>query len=225
MQTITITGSEGLIGSELTRYLTKNNKVIKLDLKLGHDLSNENFVKKWFKEHPTNYIINCFALNHHIDNVKNKKHTLLDFPLDSFSKYLEINLTSLFSVCREFTKNNKHGGIVNFSSTYGLISPKPDLYEGAHKDIGYGVSKAGVINLTKYLAAHLAPNIRVNCLVPGGVQFNQSKKFVQNYSKLTPMKRMMKSDELNPIVDYLCSDDSSYVTGAVFVIDGGYTIW
>ena len=225
MKTITITGSEGLIGSELMKYFSKKNKVIGLDLNLGHDLSDEIFVKKWFKENHTDHLINCFALNHHIDNNKNKKYTLFDFPLDSFSKYLEINLTSLFSVCREFAKNNKYGTIVNFSSTYGVVSSKPNLYDSAHKDIGYGVSKAGVINLTKYLAAHLAPNIRVNCLVPGGVHFNQTKQFIKNYSKLTPMKRMMKSGELNSIVDYLSSDNSSYTTGSVFVIDGGYTIW
>ena len=47
----------------------------------------------------------------------------------------------------------------NFSFTYGLVSPKPNLYDGSHKHIAYGVSKAGVINLTKYLAAHLAPSI------------------------------------------------------------------
>ena len=49
----------------------------------------------------------------------------------------------------------------------------------------------------------MALNIRVNCLVPGGVHFNQTKQFIKNYSKLTPMKRMMKSGELNLIVDYL----------------------
>jgi NAD(P)-dependent dehydrogenase (short-subunit alcohol dehydrogenase family) len=138
---------------------------------------------------------------------------------------LEVNLTVLFSVCREFSRNNKKGSIVNFSSTYGLVSPNPDIYEGSHKHVAYGVSKAGVINLTKYLATHLAPNIRVNCVVPGGVLFNQNKKFRRSYAKLTPMKRMMKKNELNEIVNFLCSDASSYTTGAAFVIDGGYTIW
>ena len=114
---------------------------------------------------------------------------------------------------------------MNFSSTYGLVSPKPNLYDGAHKDIGYGVSKAGVVNLTKYLAVHLAPKIRVNCVVPGGVLFKQNKQFVHKYSKLTPLKRMMKKTELNGLIEYLVGTQSSYVTGATFVVDGGWTTW
>jgi len=224
MRKITITGSEGLIGKELCKFFQKNNHILKLDLQLGHDLSNEKFVKKWFKDNPTDHLINCFALNDHVDN-NQKKNTLYNFSLDTFKKYLEINLVSLFSVCREFARNSKKGTIVNFSSTYGLVSPKPDLYDGHHKDIGYGVSKAGVINLTKYLAVHLAPNIRVNCVVPGGIYLKQNKKFVNKYAELTPMKRMMKKSELNDIIDYLCSDKSSYSTGSIMVLDGGYTLW
>ena len=76
---------------------------------------------------------------------------------------------------------------------------------------------------------HLAPNIRVNCVAPGGVTFKptteQSKKFIKLYEEKTPMKRMMKVDELNGMVKFLCSDESSYATGGVFNIDGGWTIW
>ena len=53
----------------------------------------------------------------------------------------------------------------------------------------------------------------------------QNKKFIKSYSKLTPMKRMMKKTELNELIDYLCSEKSSYVTGSSFTIDGGYTTW
>jgi len=221
---ITITGSEGLIGSELCKFFKNKIKIKKIDLKLGHDLTDEKFVKRWFKENPTKYLVNCFALNDHV-TISRKKRTLYNTSLESFDKYMKINLTTLFSVCREFARNNKKGSIVNFSSTYGLVSPRPDIYEGAHKDIGYSVSKAGVILMTKYLAVHLAPNIRVNCIVPGGILFKQSKKFVKNYSNHTPMKRLMKRYELNELIQYLCCDKSSYVTGSCFVIDGGYTAW
>ena len=192
-------------------------------MKLGHDLTDEGFVKKWFKNNPTKYLVNCFALNDHIDK-KKRKSNLYNFSLDQFSKYLETNVTALFSVCKEFSKNSKAGSIVNFSSTYGLVSPNPKLYEESQKNIAYCVSKGAVINLTKYLAVHLAPNIKVNCIVPGGIQFNQGHKFVSNYSKLTPMKRMMKKTELNGLINYLCSQNSSYVTGATLVCDGGYTV-
>ena len=221
---IIITGSEGLIGKELVNHLQKNHQILKLDLSLGHDLTDEKFVKSWFKKNKANSLINCFAMNDHVDN-KRKKQTLFNIPLDSFSNYLNVNLIALFSVCREFARNNKKGSIVNFSATTGIVSARPDLYNGSHKHIGYSVSKAGVINLTKYLATHLSPSIRVNCVAPGGVKFKQDSNFVKKYSKHTPLGRMMKKNELNSLIEFLSSENSSYVTGAVMVIDGGWTIW
>ena len=224
MKKIIITGSEGIIGSQLCSYFKNKYKIIKLDLKLGHDLSDEDFVKKWFKKNHSDYLINCFALNDHISS-KRKIETLMDVSLDSVTNYLNINITSLFSVCREFARNNKRGGLINFSSYLGIVSPNPTLYEKTNKSIAYCVSKAGVIHLTKYLAVHLAPNIQVNCISPGGILDKQEEKFVKKYSELTPMKRMMKKTELNGIVSFLCNDTSKYVTGSNFVVDGGYTSW
>jgi len=221
---IIITGSEGLLGSEITKYLKKENRVYRLDLVLGHDLTDEKFVKRWFKKNEADCLVNCFALNDHVKG-KKKRSTLFDISLKSFSKYLDVNLTALFSVCREFARNNKTGSIVNFSASTGIVSARPDLYKGGHKHIAYSVSKAGVINITKFLATHLAPNIRVNCIAPGGAENNQDKEFIKKYSSLTPLKRMMKKHELNGIVKFLCSDESSYVTGATFVVDGGWTSW
>jgi len=221
---IIVSGSEGLLGREICKFLQKNNEVIRLDLELGHDLTDESFVKKWFKKNKGNCLVNCFALNDHVEK-NSKRPTLFDIPLDSFATFMNVNLTSLFSVCREFARNNKSGSIVNFSASTGIVSARPDLYDGGHKHIGYSVSKAGVINLTKFLAVHLAPKIRVNCVAPGGAQSSQDKKFIKKYSELTPLKRMMKTNELNGIIDFLCSSNSSYVTGATFVIDGGWTVW
>ena len=224
MRKIIITGSEGLIGKEVTSFFNKKDNVIRCDLSLGHDLNDEKFVKTFFKNNKADYLINLFALNHHIgEDIDSNK--IFDISLKSFDKYLKVNLTSLFSVCREFAINNQMSSIVNFSSTYGCVSPLPNLYDGDEKHIGYGVSKAGVIHLTKHLATHLAPNIRVNCVTPGGVNFLQSEDFKKKYDKLTPMKRMMRADELNGILDFLCSEKSSYVTGENIKVDGGWTAW
>ena len=221
---IIITGSEGLIGKELSKYLSHNNEILCLDLQLGHDLTDESFVKKWFIENKADCLVNCFAVNDHVEK-NQKRGTLFDISLESFTKILNVNLVSLFSVCREFARNNEVGSIVNFSASTGIVSARPDLYDGAHKHAAYSISKAGVINLTKFLATHLAPNIRVNCVAPGGVEHNQEEEFKKKYSKLTPLNRMMKKGELNGIIEYLCSDKSSYVTGSTFVIDGGWTTW
>jgi len=221
---IIITGSEGLLGKEIATYLKKEHEVVGLDLILGQDLTDENFVKDWFSKNKADCLVNCFAMNDHVEEGKTRG-TIFDLTLESFKKFLDINLTSLFSVCREFAINNDNGSIVNFSASTGIVSARPDLYNGGHKHPAYSISKAGVINLTKFLATHLAPKIRVNCIAPGGVEFDQDDKFKQAYAALTPMKRMMKKNELNKLVEFLCTSDSSYMTGSTIVVDGGWTTW
>jgi NAD(P)-dependent dehydrogenase (short-subunit alcohol dehydrogenase family) len=221
---IVVTGSEGLLGKEISQHLEKKHEVYKLDVLLGHDLTNEDFVKEWFKKNKVNCLVNCFALNDHVATGEKRK-TLFDITLESFSKFLNVNLTALFSVCREFAKNNQSGTIVNFSATTGIVSARPDLYNGGHKHPAYSISKAGVINLTKFLATHLAPNFRVNCIAPGGVIHDQDDEFLKKYSELTPMKRMMKKNELNELIELLCGSGSSYITGTTIVVDGGWTTW
>ena len=62
MKKIVVTGSEGLLGSEISKFLEKSYKVYRLDLKLGHDLTDQRFVKNWFKKNHSDYLINCFAI-------------------------------------------------------------------------------------------------------------------------------------------------------------------
>ncbi|HWQ95963.1 MAG TPA: SDR family oxidoreductase [Candidatus Methylomirabilis sp.] len=221
---IIITGSEGLIGSSLASYLEESYEIIKLSLRFGHDLTDEKFVKKWFSENNAEYLVNCFAINDHVTEGE-KNNTLFNVALDSINKMLMVNVVALFSVCREFAKSDTARGIINFSSIYGLVSPNPGIYKDTEKHIGYSISKGAVIQLTRHLAIHLAPGIRVNCIAPGGIEFNQSEEFKRKYSEHTPLKRMMRRDELNNLVEYLCSEKSSYMTGSILTIDGGWTVW
>jgi len=222
MKKIIVTGSRGVIGSALTKYLKKDNLVFELDLALGHDLQNPSFVKKWFLKNKAEYLVNCFAINDHVQK-DSQSSNLLDVELSDLRHYIEVNVIALFSVCREFAKNQTSKGIVNFSSTYGIVSPLPELYENGEKHVGYSISKGAVIQLSRHLAVHLAPRVRVNCLVPGGVKNNQSKDFSVAYSSKTPLNRMMERNELNGIIALLCSNKSSYMTGSVITIDGGWT--
>jgi NAD(P)-dependent dehydrogenase (short-subunit alcohol dehydrogenase family) len=222
---IIIAGSKGLIGSTITSmFYEADYDVIELDLTLGHDLTDEKFAKDFFIKNHASGLINLFALNDHID-AKRTSNKLMDIELSVFDAYLKINLTALFSVCREFARNNDTGAIVNFTSTYGMVSPNPCLYDNDEKNIAYGVSKAGVIQLTRHLAVHLAPRIRVNCIMPGGVKHKQSEEFQQNYGKLTPMNRMMEAKELVGMIRLLVSKEASYCTGGVYAVDGGWTVW
>jgi len=222
---IILTGATGSLGKPISSHLEKDNSVINLAKSLGHDLTDEDFVRTYFKNNKADVLINLFGLNDHVSSDNNSDDAdLFKVSLKSFRDYMEVNLTSLFSVCREFARNNETGSIINFSSIYGLVSPRPDLYTNKEKHIGYSVSKSGVIQLTKHLAAHLAPKIRVNCIAPGGVETEEIEEFSKQYSQHVPMKRMMKPQELFGVIDFLCSENSSYTTGAIFVIDGGWTI-
>ena len=222
---IILAGSEGLMGKSLSAHLeAQGHDVKKLDILLGHDLTDEKFVKEFFSQNEASGLINLFAQMHHVDGTQ-EKSTLFNVTLDSFRSYLDINLTALFSVCREFARNNKSGSIVNFSSTYGLVSPPLDMYDNEEKHLGYSVSKAGVIMLSKHLAVHLAPRIRVNTVIPGGIEYRQEETFKAMYSSKTPMGRMMLVDEIFGVIDYLISDSSSYSTGGEFKVDGGWTAW
>jgi len=237
-KTIIVAGSEGLLGTEITKHLISiGSDVIRCDLSLGHDLNDESFVKEFFASNKADCLINLYAINPHVDksgfvtvSSKDRSTNMFDVTLDSFNAYLQTNVLSLFSVCREYARNNSTGAIINFSSIYGVVSPDPALYEEKQeKHIGYCVSKGAVIQMTRYLAAHLGPAIRVNCIASGGVNFNpsdeDSRRFIKLYTEKTAMKRMMNVDELNGIVEYLCSKKSSYTTGAIFNIDGGWTSW
>ena len=113
------------------------------------------------------------------------------------------------------------------------MGPDPRIYEGSEY-LGhqintppvYAASKAAVIGLTKYLATYWAPHgIRVNTLVPGGIESGQNEAFKENYGRRTPLGRMAHRDEMVGAVVYLASDASSYMTGQEVIVDGGWTTW
>ena len=109
---------------------------------------------------------------------------------------------------------------------YSVIGPDLNLYKNTNVRIsaGYNASKAGIVNLSKWMANYLAPRIRVNAISPGGIYRNHQKKFLKNYVKRTPLKRMAKENDIVKAILFLISDYSSYITGHNLVIDGGFSI-
>ncbi len=154
-----------------------------------------------------------------------------DYPQEAWESVLGVNLTGVLLTCQVFGRSMiEHGGgnIVNLSSTYGVISADPRIYgaSGINSPVSYAASKAAVINVSRYLAIHWRDkNIRVNCLVPGGVYDRQDQGFVDEYCKRTPLGRMAKADDYVGAILFMVSQASAYMTGSVVTVDGGWTAW
>jgi NAD(P)-dependent dehydrogenase (short-subunit alcohol dehydrogenase family) len=150
--------------------------------------------------------------------------------IDAWDRAMRVNLTSAFALtqaARKHLHTSGHGVIVFVSSIYGVVAPNMDLYEGTAmaNPAGYNASKGGLLQLMRYLAAVLAPTIRVNAISPGGVLRQQPEVFQERYRARTPLGRMATEEDLKGAVAYLSSDLSQYVTGHNLIIDGGWTIW
>ncbi len=158
-----------------------------------------------------------------------------DYPLDAWQAALNVNLTGMFLCCqaavRPMLAQGKKGSIINICSTYGLAGPDQRIYQregeqSSYKPVYYSVTKAGVLGLTRYLAAYYAgTQIRINALTPGGIFNNHDDVFLKAYSSRTILGRMADKDEMNGALLFLASDASSYMTGSNLVVDGGWTAW
>lgn len=160
-----------------------------------------------------------------------------DYPLDIWREVMSVNIDGMFlmaqAVGRHLVARGCGGAVIQTASIYGLVGPDARIYEGSDYLGGainapavYAASKAAVVGLTRWLATHWAQHgIRVNCLVPGGVSSGQNNTFSKRYSERVPMGRMARADEMVPALLYLASDASSYVTGHVLAVDGGWTAW
>jgi NAD(P)-dependent dehydrogenase (short-subunit alcohol dehydrogenase family) len=193
------------------------------------------FFKSIFEEFGSLYgLVNSFHYkgnNRKLDTSSNFFSGFEDYPLEAWEKVHDINLKGSFlmsQIAVKYMKLNGGGVIVNFSSTYGNVSANKSIYgdSGINSPVAYATSKAAIINLTRYIATHMAEyNIRANVLSPGGVFNNQSEEFLENYARLTPLKRMADAKDYQGAVLFLLSNASTYMTGANLIVDGGWTAW
>lgn len=150
--------------------------------------------------------------------------------VEAWDRAHRVNTTSAFVLAQEARQalaSHGCGSIVLVSSIYGTLAPDFRIYEGTeiHSPAGYSASKAGLLQLTRYLSTLFAPKIRVNALSPGGVWRDQDPAFVGRYVRGTPMARMATEEDVAGAIAYLASDLSSYVTGTNLLVDGGRSVW
>lgn len=169
---------------------------------------------------------------HHQDavNVSRFEH----YPIGLLERSIEVNLTGTVritqAVCRQMLQQGS-GNIINVASTYSLVAPNQQLYdygegEIRYKPVDYIATKSFIPNFTRYIATFYAKEgIRCNAIVPHGIYNDHEEKFLRNFSKYSPLGRMCDRSELNGPFIFLASDASSYMTGSVMVVDGGWTAW
>jgi len=159
------------------------------------------------------------------------------YSLAEWQKIMSVNVDGMFLVAQavggQMQRQGTGGSIIQTASIYGMVSSDKRIYEGSFylgRQISnpavYSTSKAAVVGLTRYLAANWGDmKIRVNALVPGGVESGQNDTFKARYSARVPLGRMAQGDEMVGALIYLASDASSYVTGHCLVVDGGLSAW
>lgn len=230
---ILVTGSSRGIGREIALYLAKNGFDIDV-----HYVGNQAKAEETAKE------IKSFGKNAEIlkFDIKNREECasvlaeklyygiVLNagiakdnvFPVlegDEWDEVIDTNLTGFYNVLKPLVmpmiSNRIKGRIITMSSVAAL--------SGNRGQVNYSASKAGIIGATKSLALELAKRgITVNCVAPGVIDTDMIKDIpLDEVKKLIPMKRLGQAREVASLVNYLMSEDASYITGQVISVNGG----
>ncbi len=239
---ILIFGSNGLVGRNLSNYLEgKGHKVFKIDLTnkfkeknffkcdITKEISVKNTIRKITKKNKIDVAFNAAAANPKVQKIKSFKFS--DYKLENWKKNLDVDLIGSFNTSKHILKHyesSNSGKIINISSIYGVVGPDQDIYFNKRqkfhgkKPLEYSVSKAGIIGFSKALAAfYKNTNIEVFCLILGGIEENQDKKFKKRYSNKTIIGRMIKKGEYNSIINYLVSNKTPFLTGSCLDLSAG----
>ncbi|MDA7489779.1 SDR family oxidoreductase [Candidatus Pelagibacter ubique] len=251
-QTILITGGTGNVGARYVEFFLRKgwkvlfttrsslkkkkleNKFIDYRKKLkGYkiDLLKKNALKSLL----TKIKKDKFYINHlvnsarSIDFLKVDKKTGMTSRENFLNEYL-LNVFIPYELSFEIFNSNKKTlkTITNIGSQYGIVGSNPKLYKNKYADypIHYGVAKSGLIHLTKELAIRFSRSkVRVNCLALGGIEGRATNKFKKRYANLTPMRRMLKLNDIVKPLEMIIDSDSKAINGQTIVADGGWTLW
>lgn len=234
MKEVILTGGSGGIGRSIAVELsTRGYKVINLDLKRPDDLIDfESYIQVDFRDHlATERIINE---NLHCKNLYGIVHCagyggpyqkISQISLDNYNSIININLTSIFLIlkkCLPLLANNNFGRVIFISSMLGRV--------GSANSTIYSAAKHGLNGLMKSIADEWGrQGITANSISPGfvktamGIQEDQVKNHLAKVIAKTPAGKIAIPEEIARVVSFLIHENSSYINGADWVVDGGMT--
>lgn len=223
---VVITSTNEERASEFVRSFSSNEKIIFFITDLSEPNASSLLIEKINAEGiEINHLINnarsLDSLQVNENGFSEREHLLKEFTMHVVVPY-ELSV-SLFQNQKESLKT-----IVNIGSQYGSVAANPSLYNGdlAQIPIQYGLAKSAVHHLTKELSVRFIKyGIRVNCVAFGGVDGRSNESFKDRYSKLVPSGRMINEHEVVGPIEFLLSESSSSMTGAIIAADGGWTTW
>jgi len=207
------------------------------------DITNENDLLAISKKISRDFgvptgLVNNAAINPAVESGMGGFTRLENLSVETWNRELAVGLTGAMLCSKIFgsmmVESRTPGSLVHVASDHGVIAPNQNLYkvEGideknqAVKPITYSVVKHGLIGLSRYLSTYWSSQgIRSNSICPGGVRNNQNQDFLEKFNRLVPLGRPAEPDEYRGALVFLLSDESSYMTGANLVIDGGRSVW
>ncbi|WDV45727.1 SDR family oxidoreductase [Clostridiaceae bacterium M8S5] len=251
-KTVLITGGNGYLGTAMSEALSKfgatlivasrnNKKNMELKNRLSRygnkvdciqlDISKSTAVKK--------AISNILQKHGKIDVLINNAYycegaEFLSMKEKEWNAGIDGSINGIFHITQPVLKEmikNKYGKIINIASMYGIVAPDVSIYEdnNYYNPINYGVGKAGIIQMSKYIASVYGKyGITCNSISPGpfpNKKVQENKLFINNLEKKVPIGRIGMPNDLKGIIVLLASDASDYINGANIRVDGGWTIW
>lgn len=240
---VIITGCNGQLGRSLTESLINESFfVFGIDLEIEEsyfktfknfkpfllDITKPSSIQTFFQD-IAEYKDNVFGL---VNNAGVAVFTPFNKrTIDDLNKVINVNMIGTILMTKEFmsfTSIEKNIRVINLGSIYGEVAPDLSVYGDTPRMSSeiYGMTKAAIINFTKYLTQFFKDrDANFNCVSPGGIEFNQGKEFKRLYSKRVPLGRMADVTEIANVISFLLKDESSYINGENIFIDGGLTKW
>ncbi|MDE3250895.1 MAG: SDR family oxidoreductase [Bacteroidota bacterium] len=236
---IVVTGGSGLLGKAIVAKIREQGGIaVNADMSCSDtlhddgirtDVTNRESIEQMLRSVIEGYGRLDGLVNSAYPRTKDWGNAFDKIDPASWQRNVEMQLNSIFSVCQltlPVMQRQQFGSIVNIASIYGVVGPDFSVYEGTPMTMpaAYAAIKGGLINFTRYLSSYAGhTNVRVNCVSPGGIFDGQPVRFVEQYSRKVPMKRMGTPVEIAGPVCFLLSDDASYITGHNLLVDGGWT--